>query len=218
MSRLLSDYRRRKERLHEDFRDISSNDYVNSLLSAAEHPDRSGCRDVFSVELKSVIYADLVSQFLAEFPSDRIKILFYDDLAGKEREFVRSACAFLGIDPSFYDSYKFHVENKTRSYRSSSLQKLAFLIHIRFERWLNRVPALRRWLRDVYNMINEQRNPVAISGPDGADRLRAYFVAHNQALGKLLRETYPAARLPEWIPDSSAVRLDKKSTGLHDLV
>ena len=218
VSRLLSDYRRRKERLHEKVRDISSDDYVNALLSAAERPDRSGSHDAFSLELKSVTYADLISQFLAEFPSDRIKILFYDDLAGNEREFVGSACTFLGIDPSFYDSYKFHVENKTRSYRSRSLQRLAFLIHIRFERGLNRVPALRRWLRDAYNMINERRNTVAISAPDESDRLRAYFVDHNRALGKLLRETYPATRLPEWIPDSSAVRLDKKATGLHDLV
>jgi hypothetical protein len=218
VSRLLSDYRRRKERLHEKVRDISSDDYVNALLSAAEHPDRSGSHDAFSLELKSVTYADLIIQVLAEFPSDRIKILFYDDLAGNEREFVGSACTFLGIDPSFYDSYKFHVENKTRSYRSKSLQRLAFLIHLRCERGLNRVPALRRWLRDAYNMINERRNTGAISAPDGSDRLRAYFVDHNRALGKLLREIYPATRLPEWIPDSSAVRLDKKSTGLHDLV
>lgn len=201
VSRLLSDYRRRKERLHEKVRDVGSSDYVNSLLSAAEHPYGTNPDDSFIVELRSVTYADLIRQFLAEFGKDRVKILFFDDLARNEREFVKSACGFLGIDPSFYDSYEFHIENKTRSYRSKRLQKVAFSIHIRFERWLNRVPAVRRWLRDVYNTINETQSAVTPSEPEGSEQLRAYFVDHNRALGDLLRESYPAIRFPEWIPD-----------------
>ena len=207
VSRLLSNFHRTKERLHEQVRNVSSDDYIKSLLSAAEHPDSSGPHNTFSWDLKSVTYADLISQYLAEFPSDQIRIMFFDDLVRNELEFVKSACAFLEIDSSFYDSYEFHVENKTRSYRSKSLQKFAFYIHIRFERWLNRIPAVRRWLRDVYNVINEKRNVVTVSAPDGSEKLRAYFVDHNRALGKLLRETYPSTRLPEWIPDASSVQL-----------
>jgi len=202
VSRLLSNYHRTKERLHEKVRNVSSNDYIKLLLSAAEHPGGSGPHNPFTSDLNSVTYADLIGQYLAEFASDQIKILFFDDLARNELKFVKSACAFLGIDPSFYDSYEFHVENKTRSYRSNNLQKFAYYIHIRSERWLNRIPAVRRSLRDVYNFINEKRNVVAASEPDGSKQLRAYFVDHNRALGELLRKTYPATRLPEWIPES----------------
>jgi hypothetical protein len=155
---LLSNYRRTKERLHEKVSNVSPDDYIKSLLSAAEHRDGSGPHNPFTMELKSVTYADLISQYLAEFASDQIKILFYDDLARNALEFVKSACAFLGIDASFYDSYEFHVENKTRTYRSKRLQKFAHYIHTRSERWLNRIPGVRRRLRDAYNFVNEQRN------------------------------------------------------------
>jgi hypothetical protein len=203
VSRLLSNYRRTKERLHEKVSNVSPDDYIKSLLSAAELRDGSGPHNPFTMELKSVSYADLLSQYLAEFASDQIKILFYDDLARNALEFAKSACAFLGIDPSFYDSYQFHVENKTRTYRSKRLQRFAHYIYMRSERWLNRIPALRRRLRDVYNLVNEERNAATASAPEGSKQLRAYFVDHNRALGELLRRTYPATRLPEWIPDSS---------------
>ena len=105
----------------------SPDDYVKSLLSAAERPEGSAPHNPFSSDLKSVTYADLIGQYLAEFASDQIKILFYDDLAGNELEFVKSACAFLGIDSSFYDSYEFHVENKTRTYRSRASAEICVL-------------------------------------------------------------------------------------------
>ena len=202
VSRLLSNYRRTKERLDEKVRDVSPDDYVRSLLSAAEHPDGSGPDNPFNADLRSVAYAELISAYLAEFASEQIRIMFYDELAGNELEFVKSACVFLGIDPSFYDSYEFHVENKTRAYRSKGVQRLAHSLHMRSERWLSRVPAIRRWLRDAYNLVNEKKDAAAPSEPDGSKQLRAYFAGHNRALGALLRANYPATRLPDWIPEA----------------
>ncbi len=198
VSRLLSNFLRRTQRLHTRFRNMTAEDYVQALIDSAQGEDGG-----LVGEFRSVVYATLLAEYLQVFDKAQIKVMFFDDLATDTPGFVTSVCEFIGIDASHYDDYRFYVENKTRLYRSKKLQKLAFRANMRLEPWLNRLPAVRRGLRDFYNRINEAKTAKDRASqlrPASADRLQELFVEYNAELGALLARTYPDLRCPSWVP------------------
>lgn len=66
-------------------------------------------------QLSYITYFECLSNWLIRIPRDHIKILILENLARRERRDVQEIADWLGVDPSYYDDYKFETVNKTRS-------------------------------------------------------------------------------------------------------
>lgn len=154
-------------------------------------------------------YARFLAEYWNVFRPEQLCIVFFDDIGKDVRAVMRRICGFLHIDPHFYDSYTFHVENKMRSFRSIRLHRVAFEANMRLERWLNRYPAVRRTVRDLYTAINEQRNEDDRLSDHARRRLQEVYEPYNGELAALLARWTSDAAMPAWIvstrDDSRAV-------------
>jgi hypothetical protein len=130
-------------------------------------------------------YALWLEAWLQEF-GDRFRILFFDDLVADPRGSVRSICAWLGIDDSVSDTFRFSTENKAVPYNNRVLQKSAVSLNRRGERFFHRHPELKRALRDAYYRVNQKGAlQPGMSAPERA-RLAEFYRPHNSRLSAQL--------------------------------
>ena len=62
-----------------------------------------------------------------------VLVTFFDQLQDSPRELMRQISAFAEIDPSIYDDFVFHVENKTRIHRSEALRSVSGTLNASLE-------------------------------------------------------------------------------------
>jgi hypothetical protein len=151
-------------------------------------------------------YAQFLPEYFAVFPLEQICVLFFDDFAKDPRSVMLRVTDFLGIDRHFYDSYTFHVENKTRAYRFLLLHRFAGGVNVKLERTLNCYPTVRRAMRGVYHMVNERKPHQDQISEFARRRLQKFYEPYNRELYALLKHQVPHARLPEWLPRADEVR------------
>ena len=76
-------------------------------------------------DLRYSRYIDYLSQWHERLGPDRIRILLFEDLRADPQAVLDGLCAWLGIDPSYYDDYDFATRNRTVAVRSHGIQRLA---------------------------------------------------------------------------------------------
>jgi len=205
VSRLVSYLRvNAQHRYKEEVATLDDETYVALVERIASGPEPSGpgpLRNAF-LQFERGCYARYLQQFFDCFDDDEVLILFFDDLRRDARTLTQHVCTFLGMDPAFYDSYAFGIENRTRAHRFGTLQRAMSRLNARLEPWLNRYPVARKALRRGYGLINEQ--PAARGDERGLDerlarRLELLYRPHNEALRLLLTQRYPQLSLPGWV-------------------
>jgi hypothetical protein len=85
----------------------------------------------------------------------RMKVMLFDDLRKDQRQFMRSLCDWLEIDPDFFDDYDFPRSNETYNVRWHALQKL----NVAARRTLQPLGPVYRWLRRAYRSVNTHKPP-----------------------------------------------------------
>ena len=70
------------------------------------------------------LYYSKIKSYLNEFDPSQIKIMFYEDLKSKPREFAKETFEFLGIDPDFIPSVIDQTVNASAKIRFKSATKL----------------------------------------------------------------------------------------------
>ena len=151
-------------------------------------------------------YARFLSEYYGVFPREQICVLFFDDLVRDVRSIMLKVTEFLNIDSHFFDSYAFHIENRTRLYRYQALHRFAHKFNLKLERTLNRYPAVRRGIRQIYDTVNTSRDEGEHISEHARRRLQKFYDPCNRELYALLKEQVPHARLPEWIDVADEVR------------
>lgn len=82
--------------------------------------------DLFVNWIEPGLYATNYRSYLEYFPSEQIKILFFDDLETSPEHFFKEICDFLNIDSSFKPSTlekKVNVAGRFKSYKQRQLEK-----------------------------------------------------------------------------------------------
>jgi hypothetical protein len=127
-------------------------------------------------------YCHHLLKWRERFGADRIKVMLFDDLLADEAGFMKDICTWLGIDPTFYDSYDFPRANETYAVRSAAIQK----INIAIRRFLVPLGGLYRFARGIYRRLNTQKP----TGPSAEDRavMRALKSEFAPANARLARE------------------------------
>jgi hypothetical protein len=152
-----------------------------------------------SKRLYSGCYADLLKEYLAYFSKEQIGIFFFDNLSNHIGSFMGKVCEFIQIDHTFYHSYNFEIENKTRTYKSPVFHRAISKINLRLESFFNRYPYLRKNLRTVYHKYFEAQQPKFEITSIDTKILREFYLPHNSKLSKFLKSEYPELSLPQWL-------------------
>lgn len=128
---------------------------------------------------------------------DRLLILFFDDLASAPRLTVQRVCAWLGIAADPADDFDYEIENKTRQFRFSRLQKTALRVNRANVHFLERHPRVKRSIRRAYFLVNFQRNNSGMA-PATRERLDAFYRPTRERVLAALRPAERASA-PHWL-------------------
>lgn len=141
-------------------------------------------------------YADFLPAWLDAFGTERLRIVWFEDLVGEPTATLAGVATFLGLDPARLPDEDLSSENRTTGFRSARFQRLALTGNDRLERVFRRHPAMKQRIRAFYYRLNGRAPHDVIPGRVLAD-LAARYEEPNRRLGDQLA----AARLdlPRWI-------------------
>ncbi|MCV6596025.1 MAG: sulfotransferase domain-containing protein [Mangrovicoccus sp.] len=125
-------------------------------------------------------YAEHLIPWREKLGEDRMMVLGFDDLLRDEVALIKKIAAWLGLDPSFYDTYDFPRENETYAPRNQALQGANIAV-----RGLLPKGKAYEFLRGIYRKLNTKK-------PEGASEeekaliaeLRKEFLPYNAQLSK----------------------------------
>ena len=142
-------------------------------------------------------YADWLPEWWDVLGRDAVKIVWFEELVSDGARVVQEVAAWLGLDPDRLPAVGLRSENRTTGFRHARLQRFALWCNDTAERWLRRVPRLKRWLRSAYFRVNGRTG----SGPEMSEAARAElarrFFEPNARLAALLDEAGIAR--PAWL-------------------
>ena len=143
-------------------------------------------------------YADWLPDWWDVLGRDAVRIVWFEDLVSAEgAAVVRDVATWLGLDPGRLPAVGLRSENRTTAYRHAPLQRIALWTNDTAERWLRRVPGVKRWLRGLYFRINGRSE----AAPSVTDATRAElarrFAEPNERLAALLDGA--AIDRPDWL-------------------
>jgi uncharacterized protein CbrC (UPF0167 family) len=175
--------------------------FVREAIEAANgHGGDDEKKIEFERALRQGEYVSHAESFHSVFPDSRVHYVFLERLRETPREVLGNLCIFCGVDASCFDNYDFTVENKSRQFRNQHLQRLAYHVNMRTEGFLNRVPVMRRWLRSIYLLVNEDKKVVGKAiDEDTGKALDDYYRESNSRIREFLSVRYPELDLPGWL-------------------
>jgi Sulfotransferase family len=140
---------------------------------------------IFIRGLAQGFYVGYLKEWYEVFP-ESIYITFFEYISRDPRSAVEDVCRWLGVDTSVYEGVEFTQENRTAGHRNAVLFKIASRINDSFEPFWRKHMNAKRWIRDLYFRLNEERSQNApLSSSVRAELARA-FAFHNQNLREAL--------------------------------
>ena len=201
VSRLFTGYRNLRELESHTFGTWTFDEFVEQALS--NHTSADHHAEDPRLRAASYMYTGCYSKYLATyyevFDPSRICVLFFDSLISSQREFMAHAAQFLEIDERFYDSYTFSQENRTRAFRFRTMHRAAHRVNLGFEPLFNKYPALRRFVRNTYNLINEAKTKKETLSDNSKSLLGDFYQPFNADLRMLLEKHGYKDNLPTWL-------------------
>jgi hypothetical protein len=148
-------------------------------------------------ELIEGCYANYLKAWFDVFGNDKIRVLFFDNLANSPHSVLVETCKFLGLDDNHFFGKDFEIENQSVSYRSKLLQSLAVKAFVTIETIIRKNYWLKKMLRNIYYAANAKKSDESMSSQT-SEMLNAIYTVHNKELAALLR-SYGYADLPTWL-------------------
>jgi hypothetical protein len=144
-------------------------------------------------------YVQYLRGYFDIFGRERIFVSFLEDISRNPHLVMLRLSEFSGIDPSFYDGYEFKVFNKTENLKNPAVFGLIRKLRFNVNRRINRLGALRRFLRGIKRKVEPVlMNSIRSDDPQhlemsGSTRksLKEYYEPANRELAKLLGRDLP---------------------------
>ena len=201
IDRLVSYYKSKQGLTTSVAHGLALDDFARKALTLAqnEKPADADRDRLLAWQIEKSKYALLLEQYLEVFPASSLAVYFFEDFQVNPLQTVQSICKRLGIDDSFYDTYTFHIENRSRHHKNSRLRTTASHVNRDLEKYLNRVPGLRRYLRGIYNYLNTKPGKTYKLDPELSAEILAFLEADNHRLATLLGEKFDITTFPKWL-------------------
>ena len=142
-------------------------------------------------------YADYLPAWLDVFGTDRLRIVWFEDLVREPEATLASVTSFLGLDPRRLPSEELSSENRTTGFRNAWFQRVALAGNDRLERVFRRHPATKQRIRSWYYRLNG-RTPDDVIPDQVIDTLTARYEEPNRRLAAQL--TAAGIAPPPWLP------------------
>jgi hypothetical protein len=194
ISRLISAFNRQKSREHPALSNLNLSNYLDLVFSK----DKSKAQQL-PIDLQWLDYSDRLGDFLRFFPAENIAVRFFQHLSDDSSAFIMELCDFLKIDPNYYHSYNFGIENRTRGVKFPSVHRVAHGLNLRFEPVFNRHSGLRTFARKLYSTINYTSSPQNIDIDTDKYFSEELYIQEKQSLATLMSDTFPSILQPIWL-------------------
>lgn len=122
-------------------------------------------------------YAKHVNEWVKRCGKDRIQLYLYEDLVRDKRAFMQEIALNLGINPAYYETYSFPMENETYRVRAFWLQA----INVKLRDLLPKGP-IYHLARKTYRRINTKKGNVTHEERTQRAELRTEFKEQNTQL------------------------------------
>jgi len=206
ISRLVSWYRFAKQ-IGKLPQDLSFDAYVKMLFDVTAEKLQM---DHLSINEKTIhkqhiqalsqgCYAIYLKEYFKHFSSNRLHILFYEDLAVHPSKVLSDLCNFAGIDAVFYEDYTFRVTNRTETMKNSEFHKKYRDFRFRIRRWTHNKPVihnplrlLKRTIEPIYLRLNTRPTENVHISEDTQNQLVDYYKSDVRDLTELI------GKMPPW--------------------
>ena len=131
-------------------------------------------------------YSQYLEIFFSAFEKGSIKVTLFEELEVDARAFMLDLSRFAGIDPLFYENYKFERVNTTFFSKNTALHRLAILINKKFERFTRQRPTLKMSLVAAYKRFNMAQQGYKPMSSNARKVLAEYYAADMASLDALL--------------------------------
>lgn len=206
ISRLVSWYRFAKQ-IGKLPQNLNFDAYVEMLFDVVEEQsqmdgvftNKKTIHEQYMQALRQGCYAIYLKEYFKQFKSNRLYILFYEDLAAHPPKVLTDLCNFAGIDANFYEGYAFKVTNRTKTMKNSEFHKKYRDFRFRLRRWTHNKPIihnplrlLRRTIEPLYLRLNTRPTENVHMSEDTQNRLINYYKSDVRDLAKLI------GKMPPW--------------------
>lgn len=155
---------------------------------------------IFTRGLVQGFYLDYLNGWYEVFPNT-IHVNFFEYMSRDSRPVVEDICRWLGLDSSVYKSVEFTQENRTVKHKNAALFNVASRLNDKFEPFWRKHMNVKRWIRDVYLRLNEERSGEAPLSEAVRTELECVYASRNQKLQEMLRRK-DYRDLPTWLSRS----------------
>jgi hypothetical protein len=152
-------------------------DYVKAAREGAS--DFRG-NELASNALRYAAYVDYLSRWRNRVGTERMRVELFDDLVSDPKSFIQRLVEWLGLNPSYYETYSFPRENETYDVKLAWLQS----INVSIRGALPKGQAYRR-LRSLYRALNTSKpKGPTLRDDEVIQSLRCEYASANQRLAR----------------------------------
>ena len=171
----------------------SFDEYVNDQKQGLRRDEH------YMYALEQGHYAEYIQQYLKLFGKGRVLVLIYEDLLADPREILKRICYLIGIDPAFYDDYKFKVYNRTLSMRNAWIHGHYYDLKLKVGTFTHDKPLVQKIFRiarmifePLYLSLNEKRRKEWLEvSPETRSFLRKYYEMDVRELERIIDRKIP---------------------------
>lgn len=143
--------------------------------------------------LEQGLYSKYLQRYFQVFGRDQIRVVQLEALEQAPRSLMQQICSFIGVEPSFYDSYHFQVHNPSVDLRNATVQRLYHELARQLRTRVHSRRMLRRALRNIrhslhplYLRLNLRPDGRTEISPQTRAFLEGYYREEPQALAHLV--------------------------------
>lgn len=195
ISRLISWYRFARQ-IGKLPQTVSFDAYVELLFAATNRHEKTEAQHLQT--LQQGCYANYLEPYFNRFGTERIHILFYEELAAQPADTMAKLCDFAGIDAGFFTDYAFKVTNRTQQMRNSELHRKYRDFRFQLRQWTHNKPvihmplrAIRRTIEPLYLRLNTRTDERTQMSEKTKHRLIDYYAPDVGALDELIGKPIP---------------------------
>ena len=144
-------------------------------------------------------YVNYLPEWFDVFGSERIRVVFFDDLVRNPVAVLKDLATWLEIRGDEFDHIQVEAENKTVHYKIAGLQKASIRFNKALEPFFRRIPSLKKIIRTAYYRLNAENSPVDVDD-QALVRAETLYRSDNKSLTSFL-QAQGYQRLPSWLQD-----------------
>ena len=151
--------------------------------------------------LEQGLYSKYLIRYFEIFDSNRVKVIFFEELASNHLEVMKDLCKFCEIDPEFYNNFQFDVFNKTEQMRFIKVHKIYITtrknLSLKMPRIYISFKKIWDYLKPFYIRLNAIKDDELIISKHARQKIFDYYSHEIDRLESLLKRPIPW-RIEKW--------------------